>query len=182
MNVERREPMYAAADLALATLSASETPPWLRQMALATYNSVCWDLSYNSYYSSTREDRSGLLLWDGAYEYQVTDLLAHLPDQIKAQCPADALLADLLAKGIDAYIHSVDMRLELLSSLRRTLNRLLHACADAGTESFDSVTDDNIVFLGHLARTDPFPNDDDDEIDYDTDTVERDYNHHGANN
>jgi len=162
MMNEDREPLQAAADLALATLSASETPAWLREMALETYNAVCWDLSYNDYYSSTHEGRSGLLLWPGAYEFATNELLDHLPEQVKAAAPVDALFAGLLAKGIDMHGHTVDMRLELLNSLRRTLNRLLRAAAE--TESFDSLTDENYVFLGHLARTDPFPDDDDDKI------------------
>ncbi|CQD10642.1 hypothetical protein BN000_02199 [Mycobacterium europaeum] len=140
-------------------------------MALQTYNSVCWDLSYNDYYSDSNEGRSGLMLWPGSYGYATNQLLDVLPDEIKAKHPADVLFAELLANGIDAQGHSVDMRLELLNSLRRTLNRLLQAAADAdadaGTESFDSLTDENVDYLRHLARVDVLPSGDDDEADDD---------------
>lgn len=175
MKVER-EALYRAQELALAVISASETPKWLAEKAWRAYWDLNFDLAWNDRCSETWESRSGLLLWPGAYWYQVEQLLANLPDEIKASHPADVMVARNLTETVDNHGCSVDMRLESVTSLRRTINRLLQAVAESCTESFASMlTDENLVLLGHLARIDP-AGDDDDEIDDDSEQFERSTN------
>ncbi|OCB33703.1 hypothetical protein A5675_21660 [Mycobacterium malmoense] len=150
-------------------------------MAWETYRDVAWNLQFNEWYSDSHEGRCGLLLWPGAYEYATNELLDHLPDETKAAQPADVLLAHTLATLVDEHGNTADMRLQLLSSLRRTINRLLRGVADAGNESFDCLTDENYAFLGHLARTDPSPDEDDADPDWDDDDYESSTNRHGVN-
>jgi hypothetical protein len=94
MTVERQD-LERAASMALATLSSSQTPKWLADMAWETYKDMAWNLQFNDMCSETGESKSGLLLWPGAYWFQVEAFLDRLPDEIKLRYPADVMVAGL---------------------------------------------------------------------------------------
>lgn len=136
-----REDLYRAATTALATISASETPEWLREMAWRTYEDMCWHLDYDP--SACGDEahyrEAWLMAYGGAYEKETNDFIAQLPDEIKAKYPADVMVAIHAAKAVDNLECTIDSRMESLAALDRTLTRLRD---DAGTESFDSVDPD----------------------------------------
>ena len=160
-----REEVERTLQVVMATMAASETPEWLRRMAFDEYWTLAMHLQWDADISHTGEAESGLMVWPGAYEYDTNELLEQLPDGVKSAQPVDMILARGLAKSADTQGHTVDARLEYVTSLRRTLQRLLCAAA-ASTESFDSLSDESGVFLTHLARIDPSPVNDEDETHY----------------
>jgi len=169
-----RKELDDAATMALAVISSSDTPDWLKDLGWRTYADLAYHLQFNDWYSDTAESTSGLLLLPGSYQYQVEAFLSRLPDEITQQDPVDVILAREAAKAVDMHGHSVDFRLECAASLNRTLWRLIDHAEDC--ESFDSVLRESSDFLGHLARITAGVDADDDEIDDETDDFERGYN------
>ncbi|PND54429.1 hypothetical protein CRM90_27915 [Mycobacterium sp. ENV421] len=161
-----REDVERALQLALATMTASETPEWLRDMAEDEYWTLAMHLQVDPELSSTGEFESGLwCTYGGEYGGATNELLDQLPDEIKSAQRRDVLCALALAKGADKHGYSVDARLEYVFGLHRTLQRLLTSAAS--TESFDSLSDESYFLLAHFAKIAPLPDDGDDDDEYD---------------
>ncbi|AFM17428.1 hypothetical protein Mycch_2661 [Mycolicibacterium chubuense NBB4] len=165
-----RDEMERAATMALATIGASETPEWLRTLALASYEDLAWSLQWDNDSSHVNEAKSGMLLWPGAYEYATKQFLGGLADEVKAACPADVLIAEQAAQFIDYQGFTAEFRLECCATLKRTLRRL--ADFAGGVPDYDWI--ENACLLGHLERIAGGAEDDEDD---DDEQFERGVNH-----
>lgn len=184
MTVSRRD-MERAATMALATISASETPEWLRTMAFQTYEDMAWNLQFNRECADPDDRETWLMAYLRTYEVEVRHFLARLPIEVKDADKVDVLLAVHLAKGIDTHEMTTTARLECMCSLYRTLRRLHRALLESGlsylnadndTEPFDSVFDDPNDFLKHLAANCVGHDDDeDDDFEHERSTNGTDY-------
>ncbi len=179
-----REELDKAATFALATISASETPEWLRDMAFEQYSDIAWHLQFD--YACDDGDRREL--WMMAY-YQVFEVetrhfLARLPSEVRAAHCGEVALAIEAAKSVDFLEMTMTARFECMDSLYRLLRRLQCYAeesglpgGDAGTEPFDSMYSENADFLTYLGGATGSPDDDDDEISDDEEHLVRSNNH-----
>ncbi|ORW29195.1 hypothetical protein AWB91_24540 [Mycobacterium paraense] len=182
-----REALFNAATLALATLSASESPAWLADLAWENYCRISWDLQYNHEFDVTGVHETWAMAYYMAYEVETRNWLARLPVEVKDAHPAEVLIAIHAAQAVDELEMTVTARLECMASLYRLLRRLRgyeieFGLSDvaAGIESFDSMYEHDDL-LTHLAKASSgvlFPDEDQDEIDDDEEQfIERSTNH-----
>lgn len=112
-----RQELERQAEFALASMSATETPQWLRDLAFERYSDLAWALQWD--YSISHGSEAGLLTWPNEYECATEEFLGRLPDEVKARCPVDVLIAIEAAKSIDQHGQSVAFRRECATSLYR---------------------------------------------------------------
>jgi hypothetical protein len=137
-----RDDCLRAADLALATISASETPDWLAEQAWEVYRDMAWALQYDYSLNRPGDRATADMVWPNAYEVEhCRPALAALPDSVKAAHPVDVFLAVELAKAADLAGMSTSARLESVAAMERTLARLR---SYADEESAGDLDDDEI--------------------------------------
>jgi hypothetical protein len=130
-----REDLHQAAWFAIIVQECADVPEWLRAMAKEVADAMGFWLSWGGGAGPRPLVRvvPGAMNdpWAWAYQEMTEEYLRDLPEQVKAESPADVLLAQRAAEICDTQGLSIDCRLETLSVLHSILARLRFATEDA---------------------------------------------------
>ncbi|HTX94342.1 MAG TPA: hypothetical protein VME67_05580 [Mycobacterium sp.] len=139
-----RDDLHKAAWLAIVVQECADVPDWLQAMAKEVANAMGFWLTWGGGAGPRPLVRMVPVLmrdpWGYAYQEMTDEFMLDLPEEVKAACPADALLARRAAEACDTQGFSMDCRLECLEVLNKTLARLKNYADDAGLGCLRTMT------------------------------------------
>jgi hypothetical protein len=107
----------------------------LRSQARKVIEDLSWWLCYDDSVGEWRLEPWGMA-WPQYYEYETREILASLPDDVKADYQLQVTLAECAEKLVDSPGYSSICRLDMLDILNQLLDELREAATEyAGADA-----------------------------------------------